>query len=58
MIAVRNADFWSESLKGTSHSEDLGVNGRIILKCILAKKSVRLNTGYIWLKIRTGGGIL
>jgi hypothetical protein len=27
--------FWLESLKGRDHSEDLGVGGRIILKCIL-----------------------
>jgi hypothetical protein len=29
--------FWLESLKGRDHSEDLGVDGRIILKRILGK---------------------
>jgi hypothetical protein len=27
--------FWSEKLKGGDHSEDLGVDGRIVLECIL-----------------------
>jgi hypothetical protein len=30
---------WLESLKGRDHSEDLGVDGRIILKCIVGKWS-------------------
>jgi hypothetical protein len=30
--------FWSESLKGRDHSEDLSVDGRIILKWILEEK--------------------
>jgi hypothetical protein len=29
--------FWLESMKGIDHSEDLGVDGRIILKQILVK---------------------
>jgi hypothetical protein len=29
--------FWSENLKGRDHSEDLGVDGRIILEWILWK---------------------
>jgi hypothetical protein len=29
--------FWSENLKGSSHSEDLGVDGKIILESILEK---------------------
>jgi hypothetical protein len=33
MGKMRNAyKFWFESLKGRDHSEDLGVDGRIILK--------------------------
>jgi hypothetical protein len=30
--------FWLESLKGRDHSEDLSVDGRIILKLILREK--------------------
>jgi hypothetical protein len=29
--------FWLESLRGRGHSDDLGVDGRIILKWILRK---------------------
>jgi hypothetical protein len=29
--------FWLESLKGKYHSEDLGIDGKIILKCIFDK---------------------
>jgi len=28
---------WSENLKGRGHSEDLGIDGKIILKLILGK---------------------
>jgi len=34
----------------------LGINGRIILRCILRKWDLRAWTGSIWLRIRTGGG--
>jgi hypothetical protein len=47
----------NESLKGTVHSEYLGVD-RIILKRILGKQSWRMQTAFIWLRIRTGGGFL
>jgi hypothetical protein len=37
-VEMRNAsNVWLENLKGTDHLEDLGVDGRIILECILAK---------------------
>jgi hypothetical protein len=32
-----NKIFWSENLKGRDDLEDLGVDGKITLECILAK---------------------
>jgi hypothetical protein len=45
-----------ESLKGRDHPEDLGVDGKIILKLILEKYSWRVWTGLIWLRIDSGDG--
>jgi hypothetical protein len=47
-----------EILKETDHSEDLGVDGRIILECFLEKWGGKLWIGYIWLMIGTSGGFL
>ena len=40
------------------HSEDPGIDGRIILRWILRKWDVGARTGSIWLRIRTGGNHL
>jgi hypothetical protein len=32
-----HAQFWSENLNGRDDSEDLGIDGKIILECILRK---------------------
>jgi hypothetical protein len=48
----------SENLKGRNHLGNLVVDGRIILKLILWKYGGRVWTGFIWLRIRTGGGFL
>jgi hypothetical protein len=45
-----HAEFWSENLKGGHRSEDLGVDGRIILKCILGKWGGNVWTGFIWIR--------
>jgi len=49
--------FWLENLKGRDHSEDLGMNGRI-LEWILEKFGGNMWTGVIWLRIGTSDGLL
>jgi hypothetical protein len=50
--------FWSENLKGRDHSEDLGVDGRIMMKCMLGKQDEKVWTGFIWLKVGIVGELL
>ena len=40
------------------HLEDSGVDGRIILQCVIKKWDGETWTGLLWLKIGTGGGLL
>jgi hypothetical protein len=47
--------FWLASLKERDCSEDLGVDGRIILKCILRKECLWVWIELIWLRTGTGG---
>jgi hypothetical protein len=55
---IRNAyKIWSENLKGRDHSEDLGVDGRIILERILRKWYEKVWNVCIWLRLRTIGGL-
>jgi hypothetical protein len=49
---------WLRRLKGRDHSEDLGVDGRIIIKWILGKQVGRVWIKFIWLQIGTGGELL
>jgi hypothetical protein len=44
------------SLKGKDHSEDLNIDGRIILKRIIEKQGLGVCPGFIWFRIGTGGG--
>jgi hypothetical protein len=50
--------FWSENLKGTDYSEDIGVHGKIILDRILEEQGGKLWTGFTWLWIGTSGWLL
>jgi hypothetical protein len=50
--------FWLEKLKESEHLEGLGVEGRIILDCILEKYVLKLWTGFIWLRIITNDQLL
>jgi hypothetical protein len=44
------------SLKGAEHSEEICVDGRIILKWILGKEVSRESIGLFWFRTGTGGG--
>jgi hypothetical protein len=48
-----NSKFWSENLKGRDHSEDLGMDGKIILEWILGKQGDKLWTRCISFSRRT-----
>jgi hypothetical protein len=47
-----------KNLKGREHSEDLGVDGRIILEWMLGEEVGVSWTVFIWLRIGTDGRLL
>jgi hypothetical protein len=47
--------FWREHLRNRDHLIYLGIDGGIILECILKKSGGRKRTGLIWLRIGTSG---
>jgi hypothetical protein len=54
----RNADkMFTRKSNEKYHLRDLGLDRRIILKWFL-KKYGRVKTGFLWLKLGTGGGLL
>ena len=48
--------FWWGNLKERNHSENLGVDGRIILKWVFKTWDGEAWTRLIWLNIEKGGG--
>jgi hypothetical protein len=50
--------FGGGNLRERDHLEDLGVDGRIILRWIFRKWVSGARTGMIWLRIGIGGGLL
>jgi hypothetical protein len=50
--------FWSENLKERENSEDIDVDGRIILESALGKWGMNVWTGCVWLRIEISGGFL
>jgi len=51
-------NFWYRELKERDHSEDAGVDGKIILRRIFMRWVGGAWTGLIWLRIGTSGGHL
>jgi hypothetical protein len=49
---------FSRKTEGKGHSEDLGVDGRIILEWILEKWGGKMWTECIWLRMGSSGGLL
>jgi len=49
---------WWGNVRAGENLEDLGVDGRIILRWIFRKWDVGAGTGSNWLRIGTGGGFL
>jgi len=53
-----HTEFWLESIKRRDHLEDLGNDRKIIFEWILGKKSGKVWTGCICLRIETSSRVL
>jgi hypothetical protein len=51
-------EFRSENLKGRDHVENPGADENVTGKWIVRKQTGKLQTGFIWLRIGTSGGLL
>jgi hypothetical protein len=58
MWIIRNAYATTVRKPEGNNLGDLEVDGRILLKCILKKQSVRVWTGCIWLRLVTSYEVL
>jgi len=47
--------FWWRNLMERDHFEDLGIDGKIIVRRVFRKWDVYTQTGLIWLRTGTGG---
>jgi len=52
-----HTEFWSDILKGRDHSEGLDVGRKTILKWVLKRQVGKVWTVFIWLRVRTSGGL-
>ena len=53
-----HAGFWWDNLRERDHFKDLDVDGRLIFKWIFRKWDGEVWTGFLWVKVMTGGGRL
>jgi len=57
-LVIYPEDFGGDGLRARDQLEDLGVDGKIILRWIFSKWDKGVWTGLIWFRIGTGGGKL
>jgi hypothetical protein len=50
--------FWLGGPKVRDHCEDLGVGGRITLRCTLGRLGSMGQTGFSWLRIGSSDGVV